>query len=514
LVINQYYGLYKRGVLSYYNFMKFPYLLNRLTDDDREKLYIFLLVVGAIIFYLPFLSKQFIGDDWLWLANAKKALTDPSIFIGRPMYGYFRPLNMVAIFLMEYMFGPNAKIFSLLSIFLHAANVFLLWKVLKEFDVQRDIRLLSAFIFAFYYLNCAAIEWISVGHDLWVTGLMLIYLLRLKIFYEESTSKTFITMFAVGWAAALFKESGLVAIGFYFIYFLLLKANPFSRKYRAYSLLNILSYLIFCIIYFKTRTVADKQIEFGINTGINIWYFLVYLILPFARVVVANLARYYQTVLEYIKILVTILIPVLLAVVYMKGTRIAKLLVLWPIFFLSTIAVFKWGVSLFMLYPIDPASRFMYSPFVGMAVCIAWFGVLMINQIVKSNLKPFVYAAIGMLFIAANYFIVSKSSSLYTKQQDLSQSVIDDIQANWEYFENADTVVVVTNDLANTEQIIASGEHLPAILLVKFDIRVSVIALNIGENMAPMLGLRERKLIVGWNEQANHMVFPEFESTK
>jgi hypothetical protein len=55
-------------------------------NSQKQKYIIYMIMAGAILFYLPFISRQFMGDDWLWLANAKMASSHPSIFLERPMY--------------------------------------------------------------------------------------------------------------------------------------------------------------------------------------------------------------------------------------------------------------------------------------------------------------------------------------------------------------------------------------------------------------------------------------------
>jgi hypothetical protein len=202
-------------------------------------------MVGAVLFYLPFLSRQFMGDDWLWLSNAKRALNDPIVFLQRPMYGYFRPLNMVIVFLWSHILGINAPLFSLVNILLHAGNVFLLGKVLDRLGVERMTRNLAVLIFAFYFLNSPAIEWISVGHDLWVTGLCLVFVLRLLKFIEQPRTSTFLQLFFIGLAATLIKESGFVTLGIFFMALLLKRKSPLAKEYRVYSLALAVSYLAF-----------------------------------------------------------------------------------------------------------------------------------------------------------------------------------------------------------------------------------------------------------------------------
>jgi hypothetical protein len=409
---------------------------------------------------------------------------------------------------MEYIFGPNARVFSFGNILLHAINIFLLWLVLKKYDAPKNIRLLAPFIFAYYYLNCSAVEWISVGHDLWVTGLLLLYILKLKSFHEKPGAKNFIAMFLLGWAAALFKESGLIAIGIYFAYFQINKANPFKKEFFIYSSMNIVSYTVFMIFYFLTRTVVDKQIVLGVPVLINIWYFSVYLLLPFAKRLVDGLSMNVLAILQYIKVICTLILPPLLVYAYIKGSRIIKLFILWPIFFITTIAVFKWGVALFTLYPNDPASRFMYSPFVGMAVCIAWGAIHLAKDIMKFRLNMAILMILGMIFITANFTAIRKSSSIFIKQQRLSQSIIDDIGHHRSILEKVDSIIILIENIQETEQIVASGEHLHAILLVQFDKSIKVAVIDSSQDIFRMIKIDEKYIVLRWDKISNHLIAP------
>ncbi len=100
-----------------------------------EKHAVYFIVSLAIVFYLPFLSRQFIGDDWLCLSYSKIALSNPEIFFQRSIiYGYFRPLSLWANFLWYFIFGVNAYFHSFMSILLHAANVYLFWKLTDKLN--------------------------------------------------------------------------------------------------------------------------------------------------------------------------------------------------------------------------------------------------------------------------------------------------------------------------------------------------------------------------------------------
>jgi hypothetical protein len=125
------------------------------------------------------------------------------------MYGYFRPLNMVLVFLERLVLGNHATLFSLVSLLLHSANVWLFWKVLERLKVTSAMRFTAIVFFAFYFLNAPAIEWISVAHDLWVTGLCLLVVLKSLDVVERPSWPLFIQIWLLGMAATLIKEESL-----------------------------------------------------------------------------------------------------------------------------------------------------------------------------------------------------------------------------------------------------------------------------------------------------------------
>jgi hypothetical protein len=138
-------------------------ILAEIMENEKRINYDWILIftiLGAAIFYLPFISKNFMTDDWLWLSNARKALSNPAIFFQRPMYGYLRPFNMIVVAILYKIVGLDSYILGLGNILLHAISIFLLSEVLKRFNVEERMRYLSCFIFAFYFLNAPTVAWI------------------------------------------------------------------------------------------------------------------------------------------------------------------------------------------------------------------------------------------------------------------------------------------------------------------------------------------------------------------
>ncbi|MCX6833383.1 MAG: hypothetical protein NT028_14890, partial [candidate division Zixibacteria bacterium] len=453
---------------------------------------------ATVVYYLPFVSRQFSGDDWLWLANAKRALTAPLIFLERPMYGYFRPLNMVLVFLQRLVLGNHAILFSLVSILLHSANVWLLWRVLERLKVSSAMRFTAVVFFAFYFLNAPAIEWISVAHDLWVTGLCLLVVLKSFEVVEKPSWSLFVQIWLLGMAATLVKESGFVSIGLFWAVLLLKGKSPLSRPFRVFTLLAALSYAAFLVGYSATRTVADREIALNAHTVVNLWYFLVYLITPFAKRIVESVPDHVVGMLKVIKIAATILLPVCGVYLWRKGSVVCRLFLLWSIAFVTTIAIMKWDVGLFDLYSERTASRFMYSPVLGVSECLAWLAQKVADRVQVLRWK-YVVAFVTLLFIGFNWLAVRQVSGLYLENQAIANGVIETFKSSASSLATCDSVIVFSDDLPNTPSLIASPRHLEAILYVSFDRSLSVTVTDREPQDSTVTGKLTNAVVFRWD---------------
>ncbi|GEM_PF-1784879 len=441
---------------------------SRTGDPMKYDRWLVAILAAAFVFYVPFISRQFSGDDWLWLAYAKKALTSPIIFLERPMYGYFRPLNMVLVSLQRLVLGNHATLFSGVSILLHCANVWLLWKVLKRLKVPRVTQVAAAAFFAFYFLNASAIEWISVAHDLWVTGLCLLVVLLSLDAAERPSWSLFTQIWLLSMAAALIKESGFVAAGLFWAVLLLKRKSPLGRPFRLFTILSGLSCVIFLVVYSATRTVDDPKVALNIHTLGNLWYFLVYLITPFAKRVIESVPEQLVGILRVIRITTTILVPLCAVYLWRKGGVVCRLFLLWSTAFVATIAIMNWGVGPFDLYSERTASRFMYSPVVGVSVCIAWLVQKAAERFRMLRWK-YVGVSVAVLFALLNWLVVWQISEVYLENQAIANSAVESFESSASLLAACDSVIVCSDDLVNCPSLIASSWHLEAMLYVCID---------------------------------------------
>ncbi len=469
-----------------------------MNDKKKNNWIIYVIIAGAVLFYLPFISRQFIGDDWLWLANAKMALSDPTIFLERPMYGYFRPLNMVIVFLWLHLFGATAYAFSMVSILLHAANIWLLWKLLGKFDVPESVRNLSAFIFGFHALNASAIEWISVGHDLWVTGLSLIFAMRVLKLIEKPSNLLFLQVLMLGLSAVLIKESGFITIGIYFLLMIYKRKSPFHRDYRLYSIVFFLTYFFYIFAYFSTRTVVERQLDLGPDTIVNLWYFMSYMATPISKRIAENIPAQLIWMFKFLKITVAVIVPVVLIYAYRKAGIGIRFFILWSIMFVSTISILKWNIHPFSLYPERTAARFMYSAVPGMAVVSAWVVMLFFGKFKRIFGKAYVKTFLVIVYVLLNFLITYRISRLYFRQQDLTASIVEIIDKLDPILVQCHSLVVLTNNKEKTPQIVSSGIHLQAMIYINSGRKLDVSVEERENYTMDDLGRTNGTIMIGW----------------
>lgn len=449
------------------------------------------------------------ADDWLWLANAKAALHAPRLFLERPMYGYFRPLNLAWVFILFYLIGAKAYAFGVINILLHAVNIVLFWKVLEKFEVPMQARMLGTTFFAFYFLNASAICWISVGHDLWVTLLSFIFTLKMFKFLKKPGILLFMQILLLGLAATLFKEAGFITIGLYFLMLIMYRKNPFIREYRPYSLIMILIYAAYLVLYFKTRTVAERDVVLSGTTIVNLWYLLAYLITPFSARVVKWLPENIHWLIATLKIIATILVPLIVGYTFWKKEKVLIYFALWSIMSISTVAVFDWRLGLFDFNPVRTASRFMYVAVPGLAVIVGWLVSELYSKYFKRIKARGIAALLIVIFISANWLIISRVIILFRYNQNECNQIIADLKPILPSLTKDKRLLVLTDDLAKTPQIINSEIHLEAILYVIFNKKNKVVVEEMPADWRGQSMGTGKNVLLLWNTSKSRLQLPD-----
>ncbi len=448
--------------------------------------YPLLIPAGVLLFYLPFIPRAFMGDDWLWLAHAEKALADPSLLLSRPIYGYFRPLYMIYIGVLQNVFGMQAFGFALANLAFHLLNCYLLARVLVRLDLSHSLTALASILFGFYFLTCPAVCWISAGSDLVTLTLMLTFILLLINYYQAASLKRFLLIALTGLAATLVKEVGFVSVLLFFIYPLLRKQNPFRKGYGAGAILMLLLFAGYLLFYFNTRSFVDKELVTDARVFTNLWFLATYQVLPISARMVSSLGESVHLLLYIVRAGVTLCLPLFWIWLFIKKGAAVRLFLLWPLLFLGPVAMFDWNVGLFDLYPERTASRYMYialpATAVLISVIVSWLYGCM------KRWKPVAVVAL-VLFLAGNLAAVYKVTRTYQVRQRESTHLFEQLSLNRAQLLPCDSLMIVLDNVANYPTLSKYPRVLEAMCYLVTDRNITVILQtdsSSGKSFAPL----------------------------
>ncbi len=190
-----------------------------------------LVVLAALLPYLPFLRAWFFMDDFVhldallrgdyvfsvWRAGRedldslwymeREVMTNMA-WVEQVQY-YFRPVYLMGVWLDLKLFGFEAAGYHLHSLLWHVANAALLFAVLLRMELSRPTALLAALLFAVHPAASEPIGWISSRCDLQATGLCLLSLWFWLSWKESGRFRVLFACFASYFLALGAKEHAL-----------------------------------------------------------------------------------------------------------------------------------------------------------------------------------------------------------------------------------------------------------------------------------------------------------------
>ena len=344
----------------------------------------------------------------------------------------------------------------------------------------------------------------------WVTFLSLLFVLQMIKVIQKPAYIEFMITWILAFSAVLFKESGFVTLGLYFIILYLFKRSPFSGLFRYFTAFFIITFTFYLIYYALTRTFADRQLDIGIGTIINIWYFIGYMFFPISKRIADFLPSGLIQVAGFLRIVLTISIPILLFIIMKKGVPAVKFFLVWTIMYISTTAIMKWNLALFDLYPSDTAGRFFYTVDVGLSAIIAWL-ILYIYDKININLfsRKFLITVLAGLFILTNLGIVYTTSRIYSYRQTLVDNIINDLKPISRSFTDGDTLTILIEKKHNPPEILVESEpHIQAIMYLKFNKNIKVFVEEKPNFVSDMLSLDGSNKVIAWNTNREHFIIP------
>jgi 4-amino-4-deoxy-L-arabinose transferase-like glycosyltransferase len=203
-----------------------------------------LIIICGLLAFTPNLTSYFLSDDFVllsWTHNI--ALSDVGGFFDPQTFWFYRPLVKVFYWAGQALFGLHATPFHLISLLLHGANAYLLYRLIIRAGGLWIAGISTALLFLLNPHHAEAVSWIaSIGDLLGVFALLSAfalfqrYLDRRNYLYLVAS----VAMFALG---LLSRETAIMLPMLLFVYMLLfrhryarLSANDYLAITQNYGL--------------------------------------------------------------------------------------------------------------------------------------------------------------------------------------------------------------------------------------------------------------------------------------
>jgi hypothetical protein len=340
--------------------------------------------------------------------------------------------------------------------------------------------------------------------------LSLLFVIQLLKLFHKPSIEAFALAWALAFSAVMFKESGFVTLGMYFIMAILLKRSPFSGKFRLYTAIFVTTFLAYLIFYALTRTYADKQLDLGAGAIVNLWYFTAYMFIPTAKRIVDILPSSAALILRMAKIFMVFSIPILTFYIIKRGSLAVRFFLAWVVLQISTIAIMKWDGGLFSIYPSDSAARYFQTADIGCAVILAWIITSLYRRLSQTIFsRKFSLVFLAAVFILVNFGLSNLAIKKYSERQADSAILIHGLRPISNALSNGDTLIILTNKKnIPPMSIVESDMLLEAMIFMEFDKSLKV---NVNEKpgySTSDLSIIGRKKILGWDAAGRCLIFP------
>lgn len=209
-----------------------------------------LILIAAVIAYIPAVNNGFIADDYVILHRVELLKADP-LYLNQVAPENFRLTSYLVFMGLKAVFGYDSRPFYLFAILVHALNCLLLYEIVFQITGNREVSLLSGLFFAVFQAPQEAVMWLAAMNET-LSGLFLFLtlLLWLKSRYAYAASTFFVALFS--------KESALIFV-------LLLPLIDFyrgrQRSLKTYGILAIPTVLF--IVPFLSTLSTNFQIGNG-----------------------------------------------------------------------------------------------------------------------------------------------------------------------------------------------------------------------------------------------------------
>lgn len=230
--------------------------------NDRENIFvkngIIILTIFVLAVYSQVISFSYTGfDDDFLIAKNISALSNwenlsdiffKNSFLSDAVYGFYRPLQTLSFMWDAKLGGGELWAFHLTNFVLHLFCCYMLYFLLKRFNISKAIALIMTLIFSIHPLFAGNIAWLPARGDLLITLFGLASFLFMLNYFETKKITYLIIHLSTLFIAFLSKETALVLPLLFFIYLFIQK-----RKINYQIIVLAIVWIISALIWYLLR---------------------------------------------------------------------------------------------------------------------------------------------------------------------------------------------------------------------------------------------------------------------
>lgn len=424
--------------------MKKTNLKNGLIISILYVIYIFAIEKVLHIGYFEWDDKAFLFDSIIKSKNFFEVFSTSH-------YGLYHPITTIWVKLTFSLFQNSPLALHIISVLFHLSISFLVFLLIREFNVINEIAILGFAMFLFHPLTLEVVLWLTSIKDLLMTAFSLLSI----IFYINFIKKDKLTLF---WISQMFFTLAVLskpqAIVLPIVFFLL--DLFFKKKFKISSLVNkvpmiILSFLVLFVNFYIRNNFYDSSYKthfsFFQNLILSIKAISLYIsdfLVPIKLSIFYPVKYFKSQANVYLWIWFLIILLVSVYFIYKKKR---EYIILWLIVFAFLIPVIR-------IIPIGESlvnNRYTYS-------ALAFFVLLLAVAINNSYYKFSNYARV-FVFVIISIVFLNNSFVFFQRKQDWRTSNIELFKSDFNKFPDSEILANSVGSIYYHSQLYDSAQY-------------------------------------------------------
>jgi hypothetical protein len=388
----------------------------------RELAFFLLLsALGLVFFSLVRDNTFWHGDDWQYLMQALRVETNWREIFSTRLHETFQPLPNLVFFLEFNVFHLDAKAYYLFNVFVHSANAFLVYYLVRTLLRNRAIAVLSGLLFECAVGNFGkSVMTVSGISDLLITALTLLTML----YYVKNELEENGALWKLNFNLCLifFTLSLLSKTTTFSLLGLMLAFNLFFREQTGRRLLdpNFIMFGSFALATLVVKLAVQGAIPgasaldvFSFSPARNLASYLVRMVFPIhSSTLVTDAGPVVRFVYEFateIRVVIFLCIVSYSVFGFVFGNRVIRFFIAWTYIMVLPFCFFR--------FPEDWLDiRFLYLVSVGFQMIVASGTVLAAQLLYQRPWRRLLPYVVPVGFVALSYFVLMQLDINYERK--------------------------------------------------------------------------------------------------